>query len=201
MAPNPSKGRKVLLAVVIILLLAGLVYLLSWRMNPTIESGSSPDLTSVSSSSPEVTATTTESSVSDNQIVYKNNEYGFQFVLPKSWEGYTVFQNNWQGEGYDSQTGETTVYEEGPLITIRDPRWTAEVPRQDIPIMVFTISQWNDMSNDRFHIGAAPINPSELGRNGSYVFALPARYNYAFPEGYQEVDDIIASKPLSPLSN
>ena len=37
------------------------------------------------------------------------------------------------------------------------------------------------------------MNPIELGRNSDYVFALPARYNYAFPEGYEEVDDIIES--------
>ena len=43
---------------------------------------------------------------------------------------------------------------------------------------------------------AAPINPGELGRNVKYVFALPARYNYAFPTGYQEVEKILEGKPL-----
>jgi hypothetical protein len=52
------------------------------------------------------------------------------------------------------------------------------------------------MQKDEFHIGAAPINPSELGRNATYVFALPARYNYAFPTGYEEVDEILKGNPL-----
>jgi len=38
----------------------------------------------------------------------------------------------------------------------------------------------DSLQQEKFHIGAAPINPSELGRNTKYVFALPARYNYAF---------------------
>ncbi|MDP1086626.1 hypothetical protein Q6245_30140, partial [Klebsiella pneumoniae] len=68
-----------------------------------------------------------------------------------------------------------------PMISIRHPDWTSQNPRQDIPIMIFTLAQWNMLQQDEFHIGAAPINPSELGRNTSYVFARPARYNYAFP--------------------
>jgi hypothetical protein len=38
-----------------------------------------------------------------------------------------------------------------------------------------------------------------LGVNEKYVFALPARYNYAFPAGYEEVENIIASQPLWPV--
>ena len=66
--------------------------------------------------------------------------------------------------------------------------------------MIFTISQWNALQQDKFHIGAAPIGPSELGRNSRYVFALPARYNFAFPTGYQEVEKILKSNPLHPNS-
>jgi hypothetical protein len=62
--------------------------------------------------------------------------------------------------------------------------------------MVFTIAQWDLIQQEQFHVGAAPINPSELGRNVKYVFALPARYNYAFPTGYQEVEKILEGKPL-----
>jgi hypothetical protein len=63
--------------------------------------------------------------------------------------------------------------------------------------MVFTLQQWNSLQSDMFHIGAAPIGPSELTRNNSYVFALPARYNFAFPPGYQEVEEILRNKPLT----
>jgi len=63
--------------------------------------------------------------------------------------------------------------------------------------MVFTIKQWTALQNDAFHIGAAPIGPSELSRNNVNVFALPARYNFAYPAGYEEVDTILQGKPLS----
>ena len=62
--------------------------------------------------------------------------------------------------------------------------------------MVFTIEQWDRMQAGEWHIGAAPFNPLELGRNGRYVFALPARYNYAFPEGWEEVEQIPQGHPL-----
>ena len=62
--------------------------------------------------------------------------------------------------------------------------------------MVLTVSQWNLLQQEKFHIGAAPVNPSELGRNIRYVFALPARYNYAFPTGYKEVEQILRDDPL-----
>lgn len=57
--------------------------------------------------------------------------------------------------------------------------------------MVFTRDQWERLKQSKFHIGAAPVNPSELSRNRGYVFALPSRYNYAFLKGYEEVEAII----------
>ena len=42
------------------------------------------------------------------------------------------------------------------------------------------------------------MGPKELGRNSKYVFALPARYNFAFPTGFEEVEDILAGNPLQP---
>jgi membrane-bound inhibitor of C-type lysozyme len=131
-------------------------------------------------------------SLGDYSIVYTNNEYDFSFFLPQSWNGYSIISSTWEGFVVDSHE----EIEEGPMISIRHPDWTAERERQDIPIMIFTINQWNAMQEGGFHIGAAPINPRELGRNNDYVFALPARYNFAFPEGFEEVDDIIESNPL-----
>ncbi|HAU31921.1 MAG: hypothetical protein XD78_1438 [Desulfotomaculum sp. 46_296] len=95
--------------------------------------------------------------------------------------------------------GGSQPVETGKLISIRHPQWTEQKPRQDIPIMIFTTSQWNSLQKGDFHIGAAPMGPSELARNTSYVFALPARYNYAFPSGYEEVEKILAAKPLKPF--
>lgn len=131
---------------------------------------------------------------SSNSIVYKNTQYGFNFTLPGGWKGYSIVNSQWEGTAAGGGTAAT-----GPMISIRDPRWTSQIPRQDIPIMIFTLEQWNSLQQDKFHIGAAPINPSELGRNNRYVFALPARYNYAFPPGFEEVESILKGKPLKTM--
>lgn len=134
--------------------------------------------------------------VDTKSIVYKNTQYGFKFSLPQSWKGYSIVSSKWDGVAVGNQQAVETIVETGPLISIRHPQWTSSKPRQDIPIMVFTLSQWNSLQQGKFHIGAAPIGPSELARNSNYVFALPARYNFAFPVGYQEVEQILANKPL-----
>jgi len=107
--------------------------------------------------------------------------------------------NQWNGTAVEGpQAGD--VIATGSLISIRHPLWTEEIPRQDIPIMVFTISQWNAIQLEQLSLGAAPIGPSELGRNNKYVFALPARYNYAFPLGFEEVEQILKDNPLQPVN-
>ncbi len=131
---------------------------------------------------------------SENQqeIIYTNTQYGFSFTLPVSWKGYSIVITEWEG----NPIGSDTVSEKGPIISIRNPKWTQENPYQDIPIMIFTTIQWNSLQEEKFHIGAAPIGPSELGHNSTYVFALPARYNYAYPSGYEEVEKILEGNPL-----
>jgi hypothetical protein len=141
-----------------------------------------------------------QGTVQDQSIVYRNAQYGFDFALPKSWEGYAIVTDQWQGLSLGDVQGERVV-ELGPQLSIRHPAWTQENPRQDIPILVFTLAQWESLQKDEFHIGAAPIPPTELGRNSRYVFALPARYNFAFPTGYEEVEDILTQNPLHPTEN
>jgi hypothetical protein len=128
-------------------------------------------------------------------VVYTNKDYGFSFSLPDSWKGYSVTVDKWTGNKADDQLGDV-VYTTGPVISIHNPKWSGEHTYQDIPIMIFTISQWNELSSDKFHIGAAPIGPSELRRNSKYVLALPARYNFAFPSGFEEVEQILKSNPI-----
>lgn len=130
-------------------------------------------------------------------IEYVNTQYGFKVALPQDWKGYSIVNSSWQGYTINA-TGEVPS-ERGPMISIRNPLWTEKNPYQDIPIMIFTLQQWDNLQRDQFHIGAAPINPSMLNYNDHYVFALPARYNYAFPSGWQEVDKIIEGKPVQPL--
>jgi hypothetical protein len=126
------------------------------------------------------------------QIVYTNIQYGFNFSLPSSWEGYTTVTSSWQGDMIEEPSQKLT----GPEISIRHPLWTSTNPRQDIPIMIFTPAQWDLVQKERLSLGAAPIGPSELDHNVNYYFALPARYNFAYPSGFEEVDKIIANKPL-----
>ncbi|MEA4891200.1 MAG: hypothetical protein VB085_01370 [Peptococcaceae bacterium] len=125
-------------------------------------------------------------------VVYENTEYGFRFSLPETWEGYTVVEEQWEG------ISGTEVAESGPRLLIRHPDWTRDDPRQDIPLMIFTPGQWSALQNEEFSVGAAPIGPSKLGSNSQYVFALPARYNFAFPTGFEEVEEIINGHPLWP---
>lgn len=126
-------------------------------------------------------------------ILYENTEYGFTFELPKSWEGYKIVSDSWEGLSSNQQK-----MENGQILSIRHPEWTEEKPKQDIPIMIFTLNQWSLLEKGEFHIGAAPVGPSILGQNNKYVFALPARYNYAFPEGYEEVEKILENNPIQP---
>ncbi|MGE4283456.1 MAG: stalk domain-containing protein [Clostridia bacterium] len=132
-----------------------------------------------------------------NGVVYKDTQYGFDFSLPDTWKDYKVVTDQWKGLSIEDLEDSKAI-EKGPLIYIRHPEWTIEKQRQDIPIMIFTLDQWNSLQNQEFHIGGAPMGPSELGRNAKFIFALPARYNYAFPEGYEGVEDILESNPIQP---
>ena len=132
----------------------------------------------------------------ETSIIYKNIQYGFSFTLPISWKGYTIITNNWTGNMVDGQPSQNVT---GPEIIIRHPLWTSSIPRQDIPIMIFTYSQWDLIQKEKLSLGAAPIPPSEIGRNEGYVFAIPARYNFAYPLGFEEVEKIIQSNPFHVL--
>jgi hypothetical protein len=134
-------------------------------------------------------------------IVYTNKQYGFKFYLPKSWKGYSIVVTNWEGGIFEPPPDGTGIdniqqFESGPKIVIRHPRWTEEHRYQDIPIMVFTPSQWELVGKGNLIVSAAPVGPGELGRNCRYVFALPARYNYVDAAGVEEVNQIMSGKPL-----
>ncbi|HQH66352.1 MAG TPA: BsuPI-related putative proteinase inhibitor [Clostridia bacterium] len=127
-------------------------------------------------------------------VVYENTRYGFCFYLPETWKGYSIVEEQWEG----TNSGE--LIETGLQLLIRHPDWTQNNLRQDIPIMVFTIEQWNALQKGDFSVSASPISPSKLGSNSKYVFALPARYNYAFQTGFEEVEEILKGNPLWPAN-
>jgi hypothetical protein len=134
---------------------------------------------------------TTGKTPSKQTIEYRNARYGFSFTLPGSWEGFSILQQTWQGEN-----GSSIVPERGPESTIRNPRWAADNPWQDIPIMVFTRVQWTAVADEKISVSAAPVPPSLLGHNRKYVFALPARFNYGDAAGQQEVQEILSQYAL-----
>ncbi len=135
------------------------------------------------------------------KVEYKNTQYGFVFALPNTWKDYSIIEDKWSGNVLEaSGTFKAGQSLEGPKILIRHPAWTTENPRQDIPVMVFTPNQWNLVQQERLALGAAPIGPRELGRNNNYVFALPARYNFAFITGFEEVDAILNGNALTPIN-
>lgn len=197
-------SSNVILIVVIVILVGASIYLIMANQSApngqtTINQNTNvPQINTNQNTPPTNTPPTNTPPVntpSTTTINYQNTQYNFNFTLPASWTGYSIVNTTWTGMKSGAQ-GETAAAT-GPIISIRNPLWTVAVPRQDIPIMVFTIKQWNSLQNDEFHIGAAPIGPSELDRNNTFVFALPARYNFAFPVGYEEVDTILQGKPLS----
>lgn len=134
----------------------------------------------------------------NGSIVYTNEEFGFNFSLPLSWKDYSIVNDKWEGVAIGN-SGDGKDAEAGTIIIIRHPLWTSENQYQDIPIMIFTHDQWDLIQKEELSIGAAPIGPKELGRNSNYIFALPARYNFAFPIGYEEVENILESNPLKPI--
>jgi hypothetical protein len=118
---------------------------------------------------------------------YINTEYGFSLNFNDDWRGYTILSQEWAGE----LIGFNTVVERGPKIIFRHPSWTENNPYEDIPIMIFTLSQWNLILGDKISVSAAPVGPVKLAENSKYVFALPPRYNYDYAIGWEEADQIV----------
>jgi hypothetical protein len=144
-------------------------------------------------------------SAAPSASLYRNDQYGFSINLPSYWGSYSTANNhsysilNTQWQGTDVASGKIT--ETGPLITLRSPNWLAAVPTEDMPIMVFTPAQWQKIQQEQLAVSAAPIPPSLLGQNSKYVFALPARYNYDYKTGWQDVDQAVHTlKAFEPTS-
>jgi hypothetical protein len=125
-------------------------------------------------------------------VIYNNTDYGFNFTLLESWKGYSIVKTNWQG----SPLAATSTEQTGTKLLIRNPKWTEALPYQDIPVLVFTVAQWNLYAAENFTVSAAPIPATELGRNNMYVFALPPRWNFDYSEGFVEAEKIVNSNPL-----
>jgi hypothetical protein len=140
------------------------------------------------------TQQTGRSSSKTGSIIYTNRMFGFEFHLPTTWKGFKIVAKTWDGDNDHGQN-----YQHGPLILIRHPLWTDDDPHEDIPIMVFTLAQWQMIEKETLDVSAAPFPPGELGRNNKYVFATPPRYSYDELDRVEEVIHIINSGALHPI--
>jgi hypothetical protein len=152
----------------------------------------------VAAASQDQSETAAQNTKKMKSVVYTNKKFRFRFTLPQSWRGYSISISEWGGgDGVTDQSAKgAPPLQKGPLISIGDPRSTEKNPRQNIPIMVFTTAEWQLVEQNKLLVSPAPVPPSELGRNTKYVFALPARYNYAFIDGFEEVNEILQNHPL-----
>ena len=143
-----------------------------------------------------LTETQTSNTPTDSAVLYTNSQYGFTFDLPQDWAGYKIVANAWNGNPLVSSAGKQT----GPSLLVRNPNWTSTKKYEDIPVLVFTVAQWNSYLAGDYAVSAAPIAATELGRNNKYVFALPPRWDFDYSEGYQEAESIVQSNPLHPFT-
>jgi hypothetical protein len=61
-------------------------------------------------------------------------------------------------------------------------------------VLVYPLIQWTKWEKTDFegYQTAAPMPPTERGRNTKYVFATAPRYNFSFLPGFEEVEEIIS---------
>jgi hypothetical protein len=179
-------NKNILIAFIIIIILGFMAYILYFAKQNTVPINVNTPNTSTNNSgtsSPIIILPTT--------LVYNNRDYGFDFTLPISWQGYSVVKTVWKGTPLTN-----TSTQSGPKILIRNPKWTESKPYEDMPVLVFTSAQWASYQKENFFISAAPIKASELGANNKYIFALPARWDFDYSEGYKEAQYIIKGNPL-----
>jgi hypothetical protein len=116
-------------------------------------------------------------------ICYHNAQYDFTFFLPASWQGYSVSIQAWK-------PSDSVTPEHGMKIVFRNPRWQAGDPYEDIPILVFTRSQWDADRNGKLSYGAGGVE-SEIAHNRKYVFAIWSRAFFDELKGREEADRIV----------
>jgi hypothetical protein len=122
---------------------------------------------------------------------YHDAQYDFTFFLPARWQGHSVLIQKWEGVSCLPAKDTTAVTAHGPIIVLRHPQWKADDPSQDIPIMVFTRSQWDALhSGEWFPYAGGVIG--EMWQTRKHVFAIYSRYNADDSvKGWNEADRIL----------
>ena len=128
----------------------------------------------------------------NRQLVYRDQTFGFSIELPESWRGYSI--NRIKEDIYDVSgtvkvnNGVVSSFE---IVELHHPLETAQNPQAKMPIYIFRLNQWPQIERGEWSVGAAPFPPSILGQNSQWIIALPARYNYDFKPGWEEVDELV----------
>jgi hypothetical protein len=124
-------------------------------------------------------------------VAYYNAQYGFRFSLSTEWKGYSELVRQWQGEAYSAAKDKQVTVEHGPEIILRDWRWTEKDQYQDIPILVFTRSQWRGLHEGKFVVGAGGVE-YEIAHISNFVFSISSRFNAdESVKGWKEATDIV----------
>lgn len=195
------KNNKIVYIVILVVIIVGVVSYMLYNANrvaaPLVQTPAPVTETPASGNeSPNQNPDQNQNDTTDAAIVYKNSQYGFNYDLPADWKGYSIVQTTWQGNAIKTNTAKQS----GPKLLIRNPKWTAKLPYEDIPVLVFTIKQWGSYEAEDFAVSAAPIAASEVDRNNKYVFAMPPRWDFDYSQGYTEAQNIVNSKPLHPFA-
>jgi hypothetical protein len=121
---------------------------------------------------------------------YHNAQYDLTFFLPADWQGYRVLTKEWSAKLYSADYQAVIGTEHGPMIVLRHPHWETDEPYQDIPILVFTRSQWDVVKPQRLFIGAGGTD-DEISHSTKYVFGINSRHNWGELKGWEETGKIV----------
>lgn len=124
------------------------------------------------------TTTPTDITTATNTIEYINEDFGFKVTLPVSWTGYKI---------------STGTVDRGQSVTITPTTSVDDNSREFVPILIYPKSVWLAWEKNNFedYKTAAPIGPTERGRNSDFVFATAPRYNFSFGTGTEAVENIV----------
>ena len=113
-------------------------------------------------------------------IHYQNLQFGLSFLLPASWQGFSVSIEQLEYQNFSPAQDKQITVGYTPIITLRHPQWQAGAPYQAIPILVFTRAQWDTLHRGELWPSAfAGGTMDELWHNQKFVFAMSSRYNAA----------------------
>lgn len=121
----------------------------------------------------------------DDSIEYKNNQYGFAVNLPKEWDGFQVIE-----EVQNSESALHEVFrgldEKYSILRIRHPKWTADIPYQDIVFVIVRTEEWNKNANSVTH-GDLDKLPKVVLSNREFLLTIDPDYYNMEMKGYPNV--------------